>query len=403
MRAQATFRRGRKRVELFKKTGKKALLPPGTPVHVGDTPDFQPWVSLHVYCPESLQDSPRLTGAALERELARLSLESKTNWVDVEGIHDVNLIKQISATFDIHPLTQEDLLNTNLRPAFDAFPGYYFFTLKMLFLHPDTKLMQQEHVGIVLKGNTVISFQEKPGDVFNTIRDRIAMGIGRVRVRGADYLAYMLLDAIVDGYYQVTDHMGDKLEQLEDDLRQGVRAEHIERIYDLKREILFLRKNILPVRDMISKAQVEGSVFAENSRVYIADLLSHIQQVAENISIYTELSNALLDSYHSMQNLKMNKIFKVLTMISTVFLPLNFIAGIYGMNFEHMPELRVDWAYPAVLSSMLAVALVMLAWFIWSGWLFEDRFSGLWRRLKRTVPSNSHESVSSIGASLPRK
>ncbi len=365
--------RKRRKVELYKKTQKKALLPPGTPVHIGDVQDFDPYVSIHVYCPETLHECLKIPGSSVDAELRKLNPESRTNWVDVEGIHDVNLIKQVSQFFDIHPLTQEDLVNSNLRPSFESYQGYYFFTLKMLYKHPETRVLQQEHVSIILKGNTVISFQEKPGDVFHVIRDRLAKGVGKVRSRGADYLTYMLLDAIVDGYYQVTDHIGEKIEMLEEDLRHGVRGDHIERIYELKREILFLRKNIIPVRDMINKIQVEGSVFAENSRIYITDLFDHVQQAVESIAIYTELANALLESYHSMQNLKMNQIFKVLTMISTVFLPLNFIAGIYGMNFEHMPELRMIGAYPAVLIAMALVALGMITWFIWAGWLFEGR------------------------------
>ncbi len=365
--------RKRRKVELYKKTQQKALLPPGTPVHIGDVQDFDPYISIYVYCPETLHERLKVPSASVEAELRKLSLESRTNWVDVEGIHDINLVKQISHFFDIHPLTQEDLVNSNLRPSFESYQGYYFFTLKMLYKHPETRVLQQEHVSIILKANTVISFQEKPGDVFHVIRDRIAKGIGKVRTRGADYLTYMLLDAIVDGYYQVTDHIGEKIEMLEEDLRQGVRGDHVERIYELKREILFLRKNIIPVRDMINKIQVEGAVFAENSRIYITDLFDHVQQAVESISIYTELTNALLESYHSMQNLKMNHIFKVLTMISTVFLPLNFIAGIYGMNFEHMPELKMAQAYPAVLIIMALVALGMVSWFIWAGWLFENR------------------------------
>lgn len=376
MKKKSAFRKARRKLELIRKTQKKALQPPGTPIHIGDVPDFVPYVTIHTFCPQTLEEMPKLPPTEVEAVLRGLSLESRTNWVDVEGLHDINLIKQVSLIFDVHPLTQEDLVNTALRPAFESFPGYYFFTLKMLYINSDTKLLQQEHVSLILKGNTVISFQEKPGDVFHTIRDRIAKGIGRVRTRGADYLAYMLLDAIVDGYYQVTDHIGEKIEHLEDELRQGVRDDHIERIYDLKRDILFLRKNILPVREMINKIQVEGSAFAENSRLYLTDLFDHVQQVTENIAIYTELTSVLLDTYHSAMNLRMNQIFKVLTMISTVFLPLNFIAGVYGMNFEHMPELHKPWAYPVVLTVMLLVALLMLTWFVWNGWLFAKRFHG---------------------------
>jgi len=379
-------KRTRKRPELFKKTQKKALLPPGTPVHIGDVPDFTPWVSIHTFCPEDMVQHIKLDANQIEPVLSQLPRESRTNWVDVEGLHDIGLIKRVSQIFEIHPLTQEDLVNTNLRPTFEAFPGYYFFTLKMLYIHTETRMLQQEHVSFVLKGNTVVSFQERPGDVFRVIRDRLSKGVGKLRARGADYLTYLLLDAIVDGYYQVADHVGEKIEALEDELKQGVRNDHLERIYDLKREILFLRKNILPVRDMINKIQVEGTVFAENSRIYITDLFDHIQQVAESISIYTELSGVLLETYHAQMNLRMNQIFKVLTMFSTIFLPLNFIAGVYGMNFTHMPELNHRLGYPMVLGLMAIVALLMVTWFIWSGWLFENRRPG-----RRATPSESRK------------
>lgn len=384
MRAKSALKKARKKVELFKKTQKKALLPPGTPVHIGDVPDFKPWVTIHTYGPDSFEEGVRVENTALESTLRQLPKETRTNWVDVEGIHDLSIVRTVSAVFDIHPLTQEDLVNTNLRPAFESFPGYSYFSLKMLYMHPETRVLTQEHVSLILHGNTVISFQEVPGDVFKVIRERIAKGVGKVRQRGADYLTYMLLDAIVDGYYQITDHISEKIESLEDELRQGARNNHLERIYDLKREILFLRKNIFPVRDLVNKVQVEGSVFAENSRLYITDLSDHIQQVAETVAIYTELSTVLLDTYHAQMNLRMNQIFKVLTMFSTIFLPLNFIAGIYGMNFEHMPELRRPEAYPIVLAVMLAMGLGMLGWFTWKGWLFENRLG----RGRPRPPSN---------------
>lgn len=384
MAARSRLRKVRKTVELFKKTGKKQLLPPGTPVHIGEVPDFKPYVSIRTYCPESLHEIEHLDNGKVEPALRALSLESKVNWIDVEGVHDIALIKQISQIFDVHPLTQEDLVNTGLRPSFEAYQTYSYFTLKMLYIHPETKVLMQEHVSLILKNNTVISFQEKPGDVFQVIRDRIAKGIGKVRMRGADYLVYMLLDAIVDGYYQVVDHISDKIDALEDELRYEARRDHVERIHELRREILFLRKNVLPVRDMISKIQVEGTVFAENSRIYITDVSDHIQQVADSISIYTELSGVLLETYHSQSNMKMNQVMKVLTMFSTVFLPLNFIAGVYGMNFEIMPELKHEWGYPAVLSSMLIIAVLMFGWFIWAGWLFER---------PRRIPKNGSSSA----------
>jgi magnesium transporter len=183
-----------------------------------------------------------------------------------------------------------------------------------------------------------------------------------------------MLDSIVDGYYQVVDRLGERIDQLEDELRQGPRETHLARIFEIRREILFLRKNIVPVRDLLNKVQVEGQVFQTNTKIYIKDLSDHITQVTEALSLSVDMSAVLIDTFHSMQNNRMNAIMKTLTMISTVFLPLNFIAGIYGMNFEHMPELKWHYAYPLVILLMTTVAVGMTAAFVKKGWLLEGKF-----------------------------
>ena len=359
--------RKRKLVRLFDRGRSKKLgLPPGTPVHAGAHQDFKPWISLVQYNAESCSFHKEVP----EPKLKNLLAPNGVRWVNVEGVHDVSLVQSVGQTFDLHPLTLEDVVNTYLRPQFESFPGYFFFALKMLYVTPDNRLTQ-EHVSIILKDQTVLTFQEAPGDVFGKLRDRINSQTGKVRARGADYLVYMLLDSIVDGYYQVVDHLTERIDTLEESLRGGPIDGHLAQIFELRREILFLRKNISPVRDLLNKVQVEGAVFQENTKIYLKDLSDHIVQVAESISLSMEMSNVLIDTYHSMQNQRLNAIMKTLTMISTIFLPLNFIAGIYGMNFEHMPELKWHYGYAYALVAMFSVVALMLAFFIQKGWLLE--------------------------------
>lgn len=367
--------------------------PPGTPVPVGPTPAFTPFVTAIRFCETNMTEwihiDPTKLATLISENSSKLSpkldpespsdggwSEDNVVWIDVEGIHDVSLIAAVAQPLELHPLTIEDIVNNGLRPVFESYPGYFFFALNMIYLAPDDppggpRTMVTEHVSLVLRDKVLCTFQEKPGDTFGRIRDRIRTKTGKVRTRGADHLLYTLLDAIVDGYLQVVDHLAERIEKLEDDLRQGPRDLHLQQIYALKRDILWLRKSIYPVRDLLSKVQVEQSVFQERTKIYLRDLSDHTTQVTDALQLALEMVAVLFDTWHSMTNQKMNAITKTLTMISTVFLPLNFIAGVYGMNFHHMPELASEWGYPAILSTMLLVAVAIVAFFINRGWLWE--------------------------------
>ncbi|HRK08185.1 MAG TPA: magnesium/cobalt transporter CorA [Pseudobdellovibrionaceae bacterium] len=350
--------------------------PAGTPIHSGVAQEFDAFATALIFNSQNLIEWLHLDPEQLQ--LIKGS-PGDTLWLDVEGVHDTELVAQIAASLDLHPLTAEDVVNCGLRPQFESYPGYFFFAVKMIYLSHEASLdgldhephLVSEHVSLILKGQTLLTFQERPGDAFSRIRDRLRSQTGKLRHRGADYLLYTLLDAIVDGYLQVVDHLGDRIEKLEDELRRGPRADHLNRIYALKREILWLRKSIFPVRDLLNKVQVEQSVFQDNTKLFLKDLSDHVAQVVDSLSLSMEMVAVLFDTWHSLNNQKMNAIMKILTMISTVFLPLNFIAGIYGMNFEHMPELKVPWAYHATLGAMGFVALFSLGFFAWKGWLWE--------------------------------
>jgi magnesium transporter len=349
--------------------------PPGTPIHVGQKPEFDPFITAIRFSEDQVEEWLHIDTTGLQ---SLTKNNDRALWVDIEGVHDVNLVTQVSHTLDLHPLTSEDVVNCHLRPQFESYPDYFFFALKMIYLGPEdpslpggNRPLISEHVSLILKGQTLATFQEKPGDIFGRIRDRIRTKTGKIRSRGTDHLLYALLDAIVDGYLQVVDQLAERIELLEDELRKGPRDSHLAQIYALKREILWLRKTIVPVRDLLNKVQVEQSVFQENTRIYLRDLSDHVSQVTDSLSLSMEMISVLVDTWHSMTNQKMNAIMKTLTMISTVFLPLNFIAGIYGMNFEHMPELKYEHGYYSVVAAMFFVAFGIVGFFVYKGWLWE--------------------------------
>lgn len=363
--------------------------PPGTPIHVGQQPDFEPFITAIRFSDDQVEEWLHLDAAGLQT-LTRTN--DRALWIDVEGVHDVNMVTQVSQLLDLHPLTSEDVVNCHLRPQFESYPDYFFFALKMIYLGPEEpslvsssqsrnstqhRPLISEHVSLILKGQTLTTFQEKPGDIFGRIRDRIRTKTGKIRSRGTDHLLYALLDAIVDGYLQVVDQLAERIELLEDELRKGPRDSHLAQIYALKREILWLRKTIFPVRDLLNKVQVEQSVFQENTRIYLRDLSDHVSQVTDSLSLSMEMISVLVDTWHSLTNQKMNAIMKTLTMISTVFLPLNFIAGVYGMNFAHMPELQYEHGYYVVVGAMFLVAFGIIGFFVFKGWLWERPERGL--------------------------
>lgn len=372
-RGKPSKKRFYKRLKLFERNREsKVGQPPGTPVHVGSHHEFRPYCTLLRYNAVETKEFHDIPPQDLAKELK----PDGVNWINVEGVHDVKFAQEVSQILDLHPLTQEDIVNTTLRPQFDTIAGYSFFALQMLYAADDGHLVS-EHISLVIKGNTVLTFQETPGDVFGKIRDRIRTQSGPVCGKGADYLLYLLLDSIVDGYYVVIDRLGERIDDVEESMQRGPHDQLLAQTFGMRREILLLRKNIVPVRDVLNKVQVAGTVFQDNTLIYVKDLTDHIIQVTDSLNLSMDMSNVLIDTYHSMQNQRLNAVMKTLTMISTIFLPLNFIAGIYGMNFEHMPETKWLYGYPLALSAMALVGVLMIGFFVHKGWLWESRLSRL--------------------------
>lgn len=291
-------------------------------------------------------------------------------WLNVTGLHDTNVIRDIGKFFDLHPLFLEDVLNTDQRPKFDVYENFNAFFLVMLRFEGDLGAVEMEQVAIAAGKNFVISFQESERDVFDTIRDRLKVATTGIRTRGTDYLAFSLMDAIIDNYVISIEHFGTKIETLEDELLHEIRDEHLIRINTYKREINALRRVVRPVLEIAAQYHKSDSpLISPKTRPFIKDLVDHSTQAAEAIEIYKELLNDELSLYHASVGERLNDIIRVLTIFSVIFIPITFLAGVYGMNFSYFPELDHRWAYPAFWGVSLLISLFML-WYFWrKGWL----------------------------------
>ena len=270
----------------------------------------------------------------------------------------------------MHPLVLEDIVNTSQRPKIDDYNDYIFLVAQMMYYDADEQIVN-EQISFILGKNYVLTFQEAEGDVFDMLRDRIRNGKGRVRQHGSDYLLYALIDSIVDHYYAIIETMGNKVEELEDQLFEGIREEEItNEIQTLKREILKIRRAIFPLREIINRIEKsESSLIEEKTQRYFSDVYDHVIQISETIEIYREMIWSLMDMYMTNISNKMNEVMKVLTIIATIFIPLTFIAGIYGMNFEYIPELQLKNGYFYIWGLMILIFIGMLYYFKRKKWL----------------------------------
>lgn len=344
---------------------KKSLLPPGTAVHVGDRKVENTQITIFEYSGESIvelkTDDPQVC-------LDHLKTETCT-WINIDGLHDVALLDVIAKGIGLHPLVLEDIVNTNQRPKLEEYDGYVFLVSKMLSY--DTKRMRAkvEQVSFVLGQRFLISFQEDVGDLFDEIRKRLRTGKGKVRKESTDFLMYSLLDGVVDGYFDVLEMLGNDLERFEDELMTNPTPTTLRSIHGLKRELIFVRRAVWPLRECISVLlREEGPLIQPSTKVFYRDLYDHTIHVIDAVETYRDLSSGMLDLYLSTVSNKMNEVMKVLTVMSSVFVPLTFIAGIYGMNFSDMPELHSRWGYPATLLLMAVIAIGLLVTFRLKKW-----------------------------------
>jgi magnesium transporter len=303
-------------------------------------------------------------------EALSIRKKSSVTWLNIDGVHQPEIIEQVGKIFGVHPLLLEDIANTGQRPKMEDFDDYIFVVLRMLRFDEKENQTKTEQISMVFGADFVVSFQEREGDVFDIIRERLRNNKGRIRKMGADYLAYSLIDAIVDNYFMVLEKLGEAIEEIEDKLVTEPRSETLQTIHDLKRETVFLRKSVWPLREVISRLErSESPLISKSTFVYLRDVYDHTIQVMDSVDTFRDTLSGMLDIYLSSVSNRMNEVMKVLTVIATIFIPLTFIAGIYGMNFKVMPELDQPWGYLAVLILMLTIAVVMLIYFRRKKWL----------------------------------
>lgn len=349
----------------------KSGLSPGSLVHIGERRMDAPRMTVFEY-DEKVFSTRELKEVKEAPDHCRAYDERETVvWINVDGIHEAGFIEELGKRFGLHPLVLEDVMNAGQRPKLEEYDDCLFCVLKMLDVDKDTGHLMVEQISIVIGKGFVLTFQERDGDVFDGVRDRIKNSKGKIRKMGADYLAYALIDAIIDAYFVAVDTMTELVEELEHRMQENFDHIEVSEIYTLKREILFLRKTIMPAREVMGELSrhEESELIGSAVDVYFRDVHDHVLQVTESLDTTREMVVSMLEMYHSSQGTRMNEIMRVLTVISTIFIPLTFIVGIYGMNFDHMPELKTDNGYFVCLGVMAVVAIAMVIYMKKNRWL----------------------------------
>lgn len=290
-------------------------------------------------------------------------------WINIDGIHETDVLKKLGDCFGFHPLILEDILNTGQRPKIEDFNDYIYFVLKMIDYSYKTNTISLEQVSIIIGKNYVISLQEKPLEIYESIRKRIKNDKSKIRNAGSDYLAYLIIDSIIDNYFSVLEQIGEKIEHVENKLISNPAQKTLKTIYDLKRNMLYMRKSTWPLREIISRLERgEIALINDNTRIYIRDIYDHIIQVIDTIETFRDMLSGMIDIYLSSMTHRLNEVMKILTIISTIFIPITFIASIYGMNFRFMPEISWKWGYLVVWAIILFIIIYMIIYFKRKKW-----------------------------------
>ncbi len=352
-------------MRLFQRGKKAVALPPGTLEFAGERKIAEPKITLWDYDKDHIERRKDVSpeDCLPYRDTPRIT------WINVDGLHDTGLISKLGTHFGLHPLVMEDIVNVYQRPKLEDYGDYIYIVAKMLEYDRSENRVGMEQVSIVVARNFVLSFQEREGDVFDPVRERLEK-TGRIRMANSDYLAYALLDAIVDNYFVILESLGEEIESLEEDLVESPRREVLERIHGMKRELILIRKAVWPLREVVSGLErSESKLVRKDTKLFLRDLYDHTIQIIDAVESYRDMTTGLQDLYLSSISNRMNEVMKVLTIIATMFIPLSFFAGVYGMNFEHMPELGWKWSYPIFWGAIAAIGASMLIFFRRKGWL----------------------------------
>jgi len=325
----------------------------------------KPVIRVIEYTPQSFQEHD----IADVQQIREFLGADAVAWVDVQGLGDETVLRAIGEVFGLHPLALEDVVNVPQRPKVEPFDEHLLIVARMARMQ-DPHTAVSEQVSLIVGRNYVLTFQERYGDILDCVRNRIRKGKGPIRHAGADYLAYAIVDALIDGYYPILEAFGDALETLEDEIVPTPNPSALRTVHHVKRELLAIRRTIWPLREAINALIREDTPFVSDStRVYLRDCYDHCVQIIDVVETYRELTGGLADLYLSSIGNRQNEVMKILTIVASIFIPLTFMAGIYGMNFENMPELHAAWGYPILLAAMIVVAIAMVFYFRLKGWL----------------------------------
>ncbi len=345
----------------------KSGLPPGSLVHIGEKHEIKCKISVTQYNADTLlkHDTASIS------ELKQLQNSALITWVNIDGLNDVSIVESIGREFNIHSLVLEDILSTHQRPKLEEYEDYFYLVVKCISIdYKNNFILQYEQISILLLANVVITFQEKTDDTFNPIHNRLQNHKGRLRRSSSDYLAYVILDTIVDEYFVVEDSLDEIIDPLEENLLSNPTVEMLQIIQQIRRELITMKRNISPLRELLTKIQhADSALLQDKTLPYYGDVYDHVLRVSESLESYRERIAAMQDIYLSSISNKMNETMKVLTVFASIFIPLTFIAGIYGMNFEYMPELKWRWAYPALWVLFITIGIGLLIYFKKKKWL----------------------------------
>lgn len=347
-----------------KKRSHKAGLPPGTPRHVGDQAPVATRMRVLRYGPEVFEEQ------ADEGAATRALKQPGTIWIQVSGLGDLDRIEGLGGDLDLHPLVIEDIVNTDQRPKHEDHGDYLFVVLRMLSLRESDGEVVSDLLSLVLGRNYVVTVQERDQDIFEPLQLRLRAAAGKFRQRGPDFLLYAVMDAVVDHYFAVLERLGEEVDRVEQQLIVEPRRATLHDIHRLKRDVLLLRRAVWPLREVIAALErSDSALIGDDMRIYLRDIYDHTVHTIETVDTLRDMLSGMVDIYLSSTSYRLNEVMKLLTIIATVFIPLSFITGIYGMNFEHMPELHWHWGYPLVMLVMLGIGIAMLLVFVRKKWL----------------------------------
>jgi len=344
----------------------KVGLPPGTLVHTGEKFIQEPTITIIDFNQDEFTEQK----AVVWDECVPLERPDIVRWIHIKGIHNIDLIQKIGSNFKIHPLILEDIVHTQQRPKVELISDYIFIILRSFEYNDDTRTLTSEQLSFLLGKNFVVSFQESEKSLFEQVQNRVSNNLGRVRKGKSDYLTYSLVDLITDSYFVILDDLSERIELLEDEVAESPTKETLQEIHQLKRIIITLRRNIWPIRDISYKLLRESpSLIEASTQLYFRDLNDHVIQINDILETYRETLTGIMDIYLSNVSNRLNEVMKVLTVISTIFIPLTLIASIYGMNFRFMPELEIPWSYPFLLFIMAFLGIILALYFRRKKWI----------------------------------